>query len=103
MKLAQVGILLTVSLLLAALIGISAVSANGPAQDPDTAKFETDFMQMMIDHHNMAVEMGKVCLQKANHNELRNMCQSIIDSQTKEIQDMQSWLESWYQINKQPQ
>lgn len=84
------------------LAGITPILANGPAQDPDTAKFETDFMQKMIDHHNMATEMAKVCLQKAAHEELRGMCQNIIDSQTKEIQEMQSWLQSWYQITKEP-
>lgn len=78
------------------------VFADAPAQDADTAKFETDFMQTMIDHHNMAAEMSKVCLQKATHEELRGMCQNIIDSQTKEIQEMQSWLQSWYQITKEP-
>lgn len=98
----QVGILFAIVLSLAATFGFSTVSANGPAQDPETAKFETDFMQTMIDHHNMASEMAKVCLQKATHDELRTMCQNIIDSQTKEIQEMQSWLASWYQIDHQP-
>lgn len=79
-----------------------SATASGPAPDAETAKFETDFMQMMIDHHNMAVEMSKMCLQKSTHDELRVMCQSMIDAQTKEIQEMQSWLSSWYQIDKQP-
>ncbi|MCC7165551.1 MAG: DUF305 domain-containing protein [Anaerolineae bacterium] len=98
----QPAILLAIGFLFVSLLGVSTVSANGPAQDPETAKFETDFMQMMIDHHHMAIEMATVCLQKATHDELRTMCQSIIDSQTKEIQDMQSWLSGWYQIDKPP-
>lgn len=98
----QVGILFAIMLSFAATVGFSTVSANGPAQDPATAKFETDFMQTMIDHHNMASEMAKVCLQKATHDELRSMCQNIIDAQTKEIQEMQSWLSAWYKIDKQP-
>lgn len=96
------GLALVVVLIYSVFAGITPVLANGPAQDPDTAKFETDFMQKMIDHHHMATEMAKVCLQKATHEELRSMCQNIIDSQTKEIQEMQSWLQSWYQITKEP-
>jgi LPXTG-motif cell wall-anchored protein len=101
-RLLHVTILLAIAFLYVSLLGVSTVSANGPAQDSETAKFETDFMQMMIDHHHMATEMATICLQKAAHDELRTMCQNIIDAQTKEIQEMQSWLSSWYQIDKQP-
>lgn len=101
-RLLQPAMLLAIALLFVSLLGVSTVSASGPAQDPETAKFETDFMQTMIDHHNMATEMATLCLQKATHDELRTMCQSMIDSQTKEIQDMQSWLSVWYQIDHQP-
>lgn len=95
-------LLLAFTALYAVFAGGMPVFADAPAQDAATAKFESDFMQTMIDHHTMAEEMSKVCLQKAKHEELRGMCQNIIDSQTKEIQLMQSWLQRWYQITKEP-
>lgn len=101
-RLASTAVMFALALLLLSFVGVSVVSANGPAQDSEIAKFETDFMQMMIDHHNLAREMATICLQKASHDELRNMCQSVIDMQGKEIQDMQTWLSSWYQITKEP-
>lgn len=76
---------------------------SGPAPDRATAKYEIDFMQDMIDHHAMAVQMGQMCLEKAIHEELRAMCQNIITTQQQEIAEMQSWLSSWYGISYSPQ
>jgi uncharacterized protein (DUF305 family) len=51
----------------------------------------------------MAVAMGQSCLQEAVHEELRSLCQSIITSQSAQIAEMQSWLQSWYGISYSPQ
>ena len=77
--------------------------ADGPAPDRATAKFEIRFMEDMIDHHFMAVQMAQICEQKAVHEELHSLCQNIEQTQTQEIQEMQSWLQQWYGISYQPQ
>lgn len=76
--------------------------ASAPAPSPATANFEVRFMTDMIDHHQMAIEMAQICVQKAVHEELRSMCQNIIATQSREIQQMQSWLQQWYGITYQP-
>jgi len=89
-------------LTLAAAMAFPAI-ASAPAPTQQQAKFEVRFMENMIDHHAMAVMMAQMCLQKATHPELRQMCQNIISSQSAEIQQMQSWLSQWYGVSYAPQ
>jgi uncharacterized protein (DUF305 family) len=65
--------------------------------------FEIDFMKMMIDHHGKAAETSALCLSRASHAELLEMCSSIKKTQEAEIAKMQSWLKAWYGESKQPE
>lgn len=60
------------------------------------AKFEKAFLEMMIEHHIMAVEDSQECLEDAEHAQLKRLCQSILTSQVREINQMQLWLCKWY-------
>lgn len=80
----------------------SIVHADGPASDPATASFETEFMTNMINHHNMANEMAMVCQQKDVRAELEGLCGEIIAAQSQEIEEMQSWLQEWYGETHEP-
>ena len=81
----------------------TATTASTAAPSPTAANYEQKFMTGMIDHHQMAVEMAQVCLSKAVHDELRQMCESIIAAQSREIQQMQRWLRDWYAVSYSPQ
>jgi len=61
-------------------------------------EFEIAFMEMMIKHHAKAVKEGEHCLERAYHEELRQLCENIIATQTEEIALMQAWLCAWYGI-----
>lgn len=95
----------TVGLAMVAVLGMATVPAyaNGPSPDEETARYEIDFMTNMIDHHQMAIEMSEICLDKAVHDELRNKCEDIIAAQSAEIDRMQSWLQDWYGVKHEPQ
>ena len=54
--------------------------ASAPPPENSAAKFEQDFMMDMIDHHEMAIQMAQICLEKAVHEELRATCENIIGS-----------------------
>jgi uncharacterized protein (DUF305 family) len=84
------------------LLGTPAL-ADAPAPTPAAAHFEVKFMTDMIDHHAMAIMMAEACVEKAVHAELRSLCQNIIAAQTQEIEQMQSWLQSWYGISYEPE
>lgn len=95
-----------IAALLLALVTLLAVGApaqaDAPASDRQTARYEVRFMTSMIDHHAMAIEMSQICLDKADHAELKDMCAQIIAAQQSEIDTMQGWLADWYGVDHEP-
>ncbi len=57
---------------------------------------DSDYIAMMIPHHQGAVEMSKIALTKAQRDEVRQIAQRIIADQTNEIQQLTAWYQSWY-------
>lgn len=54
------------------------------------------FIEMMVPHHQSASEMARIELQKGKNAEVKKLAQKIIDEQTREIQQMQTWYRQWY-------
>lgn len=63
---------------------------------------EVRFLEGMIDHHQMALDMAEDCLQKATTDSVITVCTGVIEAQTAEIERMQSWLLDWYNIAYEP-
>lgn len=59
-------------------------------------EFEIEFLNMMIHHHQMAIEMAMLAPDRANHQEVKDAAEKIISDQTREIGDMTGWLKQWY-------
>jgi uncharacterized protein (DUF305 family) len=59
--------------------------------------FDREFIQQMIPHHQMGVMMASMVLNSTQRPEIRTLAQSIIRSQTAEINQMQQWYQQWYQ------
>ncbi len=57
--------------------------------------FDKAFVEMMIVHHQGAVDMAKAIPENAKHMELKKLGEEIISAQTKEIEMMKGWLKSW--------
>lgn len=60
------------------------------------AQYDERFIDMMIPHHQGAINMAKDALQKAQHPEIKKLAQNIIDSQQKEIDMLKAWRKEWY-------
>ena len=58
--------------------------------------FDRMFITLMIDHHQGAIDMAELALSNSEKEELKNLANDIISAQTKEIEMMQGWLDSWY-------
>ncbi len=54
---------------------------------------DTMFLRMMIPHHQLAIEMSEEALDEAEHPELEELAQTIIDEQSAEIELMRGYLE----------
>jgi uncharacterized protein (DUF305 family) len=57
--------------------------------------FDKAFLEMMIDHHQGAVDMARETLKSAKHQELKTMANDIITAQEKEISQMKAWQKEW--------
>lgn len=79
-------------------MAVLAASISIPAQATlsQNQVFEILFMEDMIDHHSMGVDMAKLCQSHASNAELLAMCNDIIKTQRTEIAKMQGWLKEWY-------
>jgi len=54
------------------------------------------FIVQMIPHHEGAIAMAKVALERSKRPEILSLANGIIEAQQKEIDDMRSWYQSWY-------
>lgn len=85
-------------------------SASEPTPEPTTAptvdhdghsmgdgeEFDAMFIDGMIEHHEGAITMAERALDEAERPEIRAMAQAILDAQAAEIQQMDSWRETWH-------
>lgn len=63
---------------------------------PSDANYDKRFIDMMIPHHEGAVEMAKDALKKSNRPEIRQLAKNIITTQEQEIAQMKKWRKEWY-------
>jgi uncharacterized protein (DUF305 family) len=54
------------------------------------------FIEQMIPHHEGAISMANLALQKAKHPEIKTLATAIIAAQTTEIQSMNGWYQDWF-------
>lgn len=57
--------------------------------------FDKAFIEMMIAHHEGAVDMAQLSDSRAKHNEVKQLSKNIITAQEKEIAEMKQWQQNW--------
>jgi uncharacterized protein (DUF305 family) len=91
---------LTVLITIAALLLTVGLAA---AQDlTRSQRAEIRFLEGMIDHHQMALDMAADCVAKATTASVVTVCENVIAAQSAEIERMQGWLLDWYNIAYAP-
>lgn len=58
-------------------------------------EFDKAFIEQMIIHHQGAIDMAKLIVTNAKHDELKQLGNDIISAQSKEIDMMQTWQTDW--------
>lgn len=101
------GTAIAVSLTLAACSGGGSTTPSAaPTSAASTAATEAEvsqtrndadvmFAQMMIVHHQGAIEMADLAVEQAESEEVRSLAEGISAAQGPEIEKMTSWLEAW--------
>lgn len=59
-------------------------------------EFDKAFLSEMIVHHQGAVEMAQAVLKKSQRPELIKLANDIISAQTREIDMMKNWQNTWF-------
>lgn len=54
------------------------------------------FLRMMIPHHQLAIDMARDALTRAQHPALQGLARAIIQVQSAEITEMEGYLKTWY-------
>jgi uncharacterized protein (DUF305 family) len=74
--------------------GMGAEALRGLSGDA----FDKAFLEGMMAHHKLAVQMAEALLEGdlSEHAEVEGLAHEVIETQTSEIDRMQTWLEAWY-------
>lgn len=57
--------------------------------------FDEAFIEMMIPHHQGAIDMAELAEKNAGHAEIKKMSADILSAQQREIDQMKAWQSSW--------
>ncbi|WP_199423474.1 DUF305 domain-containing protein [Actinotalea solisilvae] len=80
--------------------GPAAETSASPSADETAAAdahndADTQFAQMMVVHHEGAIEMAELAVERGGSEEVRALGERIAAAQGPEIDTMTSWLEAW--------
>lgn len=76
----------------------STVDAGGQTTAEETAEHndaDINFAQMMIPHHEQAVEMAQLAASRADSEDVKDLATRIQAAQSPEIEEMTGWLAAW--------
>jgi uncharacterized protein (DUF305 family) len=83
----------------AVLVLLSVLWVSGPDTGFVAGDMDRHFIEQMIPHHEDAVAMADLALTRAEHPELKQLAETIIRDQTREIVQMRTWYASWYGVD----
>lgn len=81
---------------------VAAPGEAGPASSQNVATIEREFLTGMIPHHRGAIDMATMCVEKAVHDELRDLCEKNIEDQNREKDLLAGYLQNWYGMEPPP-
>jgi uncharacterized protein (DUF305 family) len=62
----------------------------------DARPFDREFIDAMIPHHQGAIRMARVELEQGENPEIKRLAEAIVDAQSEEIDEMNSWRVDWF-------
>lgn len=68
-------------------------------KDKSGDEFDKAFIEIMISHHEGAIDMAKLIPLRSKHEEIKKFGEEIIAAQNKEIANMKQWEQDWGYIN----
>ncbi len=76
---------------------IGHIGMKGDIGEIENAKpFDKKFIEMMVPHHKIDIEISKKYLDKLNNQKIHEIAESVIKTHSKEVNQMQEWYNEWY-------
>jgi uncharacterized protein (DUF305 family) len=69
---------------------------NGMGTGRMTGQIDAHFIEQMIPHHEDAITMADLAMDKAEHQEIRQLAEDITRTQSEEIEQMKTWYKGWF-------
>ncbi len=91
-----------IALLVGIGVGIFVVSSvnsgrmMGEFGQGSQSNVDKHFIEEMIPHHEGAIKMAELALQRSTREDVLTLSRDIIEAQTKEIIDMRAWYREWF-------
>lgn len=76
--------------------------APTPVAPGQAAEFDRLFIDMMVPHHEGAIEMARIAQQRAERPEIKHLAEQILRTQDAEISRMRRWRQEWYGSGETP-
>ncbi|HET9412347.1 MAG TPA: DUF305 domain-containing protein [Candidatus Saccharimonadales bacterium] len=76
-------------------MGMSMNDMSNELKNRTSDDFDKNFVAMMIAHHQGAIDMARLAETRAKHDEVKQLSKEIITAQTKEIEAMKQWQQTW--------
>jgi len=80
--------------------GMSSMPSTGAGAK--TIPFDQQFIDMMVPHHEGAIEMARIAEQRSQRPEIRQMASDILRTQASEIEQMRAWRKAWFGSDQTP-
>ena len=74
----------------------AAGHGSGSSMMDSASLDEQAFLEQMVPHHESAIEMATMALEKGQRPEVRRLAQQIITAQESEIAQMKEWHREWF-------
>jgi len=81
---------------LIALYGLSGSGFMGGLSQGNDQNIDKRFIEEMIPHHEGAIAMAELALERSDRPEILNLARGIIEAQQKEIVEMKDWYMQWF-------
>ena len=76
--------------------GMMGNNSQNTGNNQMMGNIDKHFIEQMIPHHDGAVAMAKLALEKSKRPAIKTLANAIIEGQTKEINDMRGWYKNWF-------
>lgn len=80
----------------------ATTASPSPGEPGAGADIDRAFIDMMVPHHQSAIEMAKLAQQRAEHDEVANLADGIVSAQQSEIAQLKAWRSDWFGSDETP-